>query len=119
MFGAHTQVTFGAIELISVVTCCQAAIHCAGVISVSPHGYQPPFISWSHVSITGWPKAATASAKFVRYVSYIPFVTLVTETPVESHGLPQVCNCAKTSVPSFHRSEEHTSELQSRQYLVC
>src|SRR3712207_7612290 len=22
-------------------------------------------------------------------------------------------------VPPFHRSEEHTSELQSRQYLVC
>src|ERR1022692_3660843 len=101
MFGAHTQGTFGAMELISAVTCCQAAIHCAGVISVSPHGYQAPFISWSKVSITGWPNPATASAKSIKYVSYIPLVTLVIEMPVESHGLPQVWSSAKTSVPAF------------------
>src|SRR3712207_8002597 len=31
--------------------------------------------------------------------------------------LPAVCQCHQSL--SRHRSEEHTSELQSRQYLVC
>src|SRR3712207_8763957 len=37
-------------------------------------------------------------------------------------GLPQNCrtNSLKRGYPTFFpRSEEHTSELQSRQYLVC
>src|SRR5947209_8837105 len=32
-------------------------------------------------------------------------------------GPPWSCGC--TLLPSHSRSEEHTSELQSRQYLVC
>src|SRR3712207_7547755 len=36
-------------------------------------------------------------------------------------GLPPVCTSSVSSVPLWSncRSEEHTSELQSRQYLVC
>src|SRR3712207_9417162 len=34
-----------------------------------------------------------------------------------STGVPDQCPC--TSATSRNRSEEHTSELQSRQYLVC
>src|SRR3712207_6202506 len=34
---------------------------------------------------------------------------------VQHLGLP----AARSSLPSSYRSEEHTSELQSRQYLVC
>src|SRR3712207_8095718 len=32
-------------------------------------------------------------------------------------GAPR--NCAFAALPGHQRSEEHTSELQSRQYLVC
>src|SRR3712207_7989490 len=44
---------------------------------------------------------------------------------VEAHGLPQVVDVSGRSAGQQHagqrgvRSEEHTSELQSRQYLVC
>src|SRR3712207_8454307 len=37
--------------------------------------------------------------------------------PVEHINHVRVANCAETMCD--HRSEEHTSELQSRQYLVC
>src|SRR3712207_7218540 len=37
-----------------------------------------------------------------------------------SQALPQLSVCAYNEVtPGINRSEEHTSELQSRQYLVC
>src|SRR3712207_7890141 len=35
--------------------------------------------------------------------------------PAAEHELPD----ERSDRPSGHRSEEHTSELQSRQYLVC
>src|SRR3712207_8236057 len=41
----------------------------------------------------------------------------------EREGLARLLCCPRTCVPALHgplvRSEEHTSELQSRQYLVC
>src|SRR3712207_8996723 len=47
-----------------------------------------------------------------------------TRLPVPSTSLPHRTASASTSiiprpVPASGRSEEHTSELQSRQYLVC
>src|SRR5438445_7874378 len=36
-------------------------------------------------------------------------------TPTTTSTLPRPCRAARCSI----RSEEHTSELQSRQYLVC
>src|SRR3712207_7952349 len=30
-----------------------------------------------------------------------------------------VCSSSNSTILHYHRSEEHTSELQSRQYLVC
>src|SRR3712207_7377704 len=36
-----------------------------------------------------------------------------------SPGLVRVRQAAKTGLREANRSEEHTSELQSRQYLVC
>src|SRR3712207_8984399 len=42
------------------------------------------------------------------------------EMVVEGAGLRRATPRARDRVPAFHvRSEEHTSELQSRQYLVC
>src|SRR3712207_8918798 len=47
------------------------------------------------------------------------------ETPVVEHALPMPDVPAPETLPGLaevvapHRSEEHTSELQSRQYLVC
>src|SRR3712207_7204659 len=39
---------------------------------------------------------------------------------LETHVLRTIKNCSLHDLsPSEHRSEEHTSELQSRQYLVC
>src|SRR3712207_7252942 len=34
-------------------------------------------------------------------------------------GLPSCCHLQCSMAPGLERSEEHTSELQSRQYLVC
>src|SRR3712207_7142502 len=34
-------------------------------------------------------------------------------------GLPRPDGAPVPTLAPFHRSEEHTSELQSRQYLVC
>src|SRR3712207_7297278 len=31
----------------------------------------------------------------------------------------KIVNITETAIPVHYRSEEHTSELQSRQYLVC
>src|SRR3712207_8762668 len=39
--------------------------------------------------------------------------------PREVVALDQVVRGAETEVDAVARSEEHTSELQSRQYLVC
>src|SRR3712207_7229601 len=45
--------------------------------------------------------------------------------PIVERGTPKVttdhatAEMVKTAANSFLRSEEHTSELQSRQYLVC
>src|SRR3712207_7402270 len=39
--------------------------------------------------------------------------------PAESAGRGAVAEPATAAGPTSHRSEEHTSELQSRQYLVC
>src|SRR3712207_8162679 len=53
-----------------------------------------------------------------------PYTTLF-----RSAGARRLCSCVRSKVPSpgrhsttwscHFRSEEHTSELQSRQYLVC
>src|SRR5258707_4462282 len=39
--------------------------------------------------------------------------------PAASHPAIWAAGCAAAPCPRFGRSEEHTSELQSRQYLVC
>src|SRR3712207_8036137 len=49
-------------------------------------------------------------------------VNLYTGTPGTIYGRVELLDflkAAKIGFHSFHRSEEHTSELQSRQYLVC
>src|SRR3712207_8300815 len=37
----------------------------------------------------------------------------------QNSGLERLDDAALVDLKEFHRSEEHTSELQSRQYLVC
>src|SRR3712207_8784599 len=47
---------------------------------------------------------------------------LAAEPSIELHAAdldPLAVRCARGNVERVHRSEEHTSELQSRQYLVC
>src|SRR3712207_8685193 len=43
---------------------------------------------------------------------------LVVPPPMTTIGLWPAC-CIRLSIMIWTRSEEHTSELQSRQYLVC
>src|SRR3712207_7326732 len=45
--------------------------------------------------------------------------TKVTEIGIEYNGLIDEIAHDLSSVRKIYRSEEHTSELQSRQYLVC
>src|SRR5258707_9276950 len=47
-----------------------------------------------------------------------PYTTLFRSTPRRSRVCPSP-SCAAFPPPMSARSEEHTSELQSRQYLVC
>src|SRR3712207_9330787 len=56
-----------------------------------------------------------------RLGNHLPGAYLVTDNVVVRPANPSMgLRAAKTTSPaSFHRSEEHTSELQSRQYLVC
>src|SRR5258707_5739213 len=45
-----------------------------------------------------------------------------TVTPQSSREIPRIISaesCARNQANFTNRSEEHTSELQSRQYLVC
>src|SRR3712207_7345682 len=43
-----------------------------------------------------------------------------TKTPAPAHQNPvRIAAGVRCAVPTAVRSEEHTSELQSRQYLVC
>src|SRR3712207_8586802 len=55
-------------------------------------------------------KSASSVSKVSRITSGIP-----EKTP----GSPTATSIASASVSMTRRSEEHTSELQSRQYLVC
>src|SRR3712207_8259773 len=52
-------------------------------------------------------------ATITNIVAYLPFLTLPGDVGRFIFSLPVVLTC------SLVRSEEHTSELQSRQYLVC
>src|SRR3712207_9021922 len=57
----------------------------------------------------GWPAPRRADAE---------------EVPGDADGRPRVVHarrrsCTLAALPARPRSEEHTSELQSRQYLVC
>src|SRR3712207_7962601 len=52
-------------------------------------------------------REAVCKADAVRAVVFTGFVDLM------------ILGAADAEVPAEHRSEEHTSELQSRQYLVC
>src|SRR3712207_8462798 len=45
--------------------------------------------------------------------------TSTCSTPSRSSRSSTASHCRRVSAPSSRRSEEHTSELQSRQYLVC
>src|SRR3712207_8324665 len=52
------------------------------------------------------------SATYTAPASTASATTAATAAPVASHA-------GTSTAPSATRSEEHTSELQSRQYLVC
>jgi len=62
-FTVHSQVTFMAPwPRKTVTTCRQAAMYSAGLLCVSPHEYQEPFISGAKPRITGRWYPATARA---------------------------------------------------------
>src|SRR2546425_8833912 len=48
-----------------------------------------------------------------------PYTTLFRSLPADLDREPRVVQCAQHGPESGHRSEEHTSELQSLAYLVC
>src|SRR3712207_8639916 len=50
---------------------------------------------------------------------YAYFLTAKGCTVVEDAGVPVSIRRKPSEIEKFVRSEEHTSELQSRQYLVC
>src|SRR3712207_7055758 len=60
-----------------------------------------------------WPSTAPLSRHFAAVVRPLPGSRPVSP-PIGSVG-----RGCRRSLPSIRRSEEHTSELQSRQYLVC
>src|ERR1035437_9449871 len=68
----------------------------------------------------GWAPAAAARSRrvagFMRNLAAYQSGTEVTEAPILPHPAGFADGASK---PSQSRSEEHTSELQSRQYLVC
>src|SRR5258707_7763479 len=47
-----------------------------------------------------------------------PYTTLFRSSPVRK-AIPRQSPAVSVFPPNWSRSEEHTSELQSRQYLVC
>src|SRR5215217_9595961 len=50
----------------------------------------------------------------------LPISASLQQHPVSSSAVRELINQSLSAVgPSTRRSEEHTSELQSRQYLVC
>src|SRR3712207_7330102 len=49
-----------------------------------------------------------------------PYTTLFRSSlPTSYSSCVRSCQCCTLGLPLILRSEEHTSELQSRQYLVC
>src|SRR5688572_31751861 len=65
----------------------------------------------------------TSEGKSLRFerVGFNSFGANATNVVVsEAAGLvPRIASCESVSFPNFHRSEEHTSELQSQSNLVC
>src|SRR3712207_7711185 len=63
------------------------------------------------------------SSSFRRYSARIQAsmgdVTRVTKEALDGQRVIKVFNAQDQEARDFERSEEHTSELQSRQYLVC
>src|ERR1035437_6277474 len=48
-----------------------------------------------------------------------PYTTLFRSNFGERPAIPVIYHASTKNRPAVNRSEEHTSELQSRQYLVC
>src|SRR3712207_7389794 len=60
--------------------------------------------------------------KAVRSLELTPFIEAIGGTKKDrnkDYAYSFKLNCRDTKLPIISRSEEHTSELQSRQYLVC
>src|SRR5258707_9662816 len=58
---------------------------------------------------------ASGTTSTVAPICGVPTVSCTTPASLPDPGL----TCAKAAPATKDRSEEHTSELQSRQYLVC
>src|SRR3712207_7368936 len=72
-------------------------------------GVEPPELEALLVADGDWEEAPRDNAR--PYPLGLPYFTRAVRPP--ALVLPE------TLSPAFQRSEEHTSELQSRQYLVC
>src|SRR3712207_8257422 len=84
--------------------------------------YTTLFRSVCHPASTGWSRASGEAASAwpapcaERLRPLVPFDRAEAAALVRMHSRPRR---ARTVGLSKTRSEEHTSELQSRQYLVC
>src|SRR3989442_2401868 len=54
-----------------------------------------------------------------RRVTSAPFITIIASRTLRRAGRPGFGGSANGKGNTFQRSEEHTSELQSRPHLVC
>src|SRR3712207_3250635 len=54
-----------------------------------------------------------------RFTAFSPRLPIATKPTPNSSASSAISSAGRPSLKCFLRSEEHTSELQSRQYLVC
>src|SRR3712207_7720207 len=78
------------------------------IYTLSLHDALPIF--WHDYFVRRFLQALPALSRMMTPVFQLTFLVL--------HGLQKLQNLAQ-DLTKYSRSEEHTSELQSRQYLVC
>src|SRR3712207_8925517 len=71
-------------------------------------------IGWLLILVAGWTLTGLLMLVLIGIV-FIPVMAIVSVVPFAHAGYAAY----KVSKGEEYRSEEHTSELQSRQYLVC
>src|SRR3712207_49261 len=86
------------------------------ILLLFPNGRPPtPRWRWVSVAVIGWATLFVVLVTFAQQISAGTTPDLVFDNPIGILGEDTVAR----QLGVWIRSEEHTSELQSRQYLVC